>query len=64
MTRMTRPTRLVFVVLACLPLLEGTPEARGGGRKCQRCGSKQEVKAVCRLVKVCQQIEMPLSPTP
>lgn len=49
-------TRLLIV---CLVVGGSWQPAFAGGKSCGRCGSHQELKSVYRLVKICQEIDMP-----
>jgi hypothetical protein len=44
----------------CLTIAMSCTQATvAGGRSCKTCGCKEHVKAVCRLVKVCEEVEIP-----
>ena len=45
--------------LAVLLLLTSLPSVFAGGSSCKKCGCEKEVKPCLRLVKVCEEIELP-----
>jgi hypothetical protein len=46
-------------VTATLLLLTSLSPALAGGRSCKKCGCDKHVKPVLRLVKICEEIELP-----
>jgi len=51
--------RFPMLVLVCLLVTAISEPSFAGGKSCGRCGAHKELKAVYRLVKICEPIEMP-----
>jgi hypothetical protein len=58
MAMLTRRHFWQFLV-GCFILVGSWQTAFAGGKSCGRCGSHKELKTVYRLVKTCQEIDMP-----
>lgn len=50
---------LLVLVVGSMLIVNRPPSTFAGGHSCKKCGHEKHVKACLRLVKVCQEVEIP-----